>query len=60
MTLSGPLAEGERERAFNALGAAFAASTARGPLEIQDMALFVQDGPKARFRLLTRIPLGGT
>lgn len=58
MTLTGPLGEGEHERAFNALGAAFAASTARTPLEVADVAVFVQDSPKSRFRLTARLPLG--
>lgn len=59
MTLTGPLGEGEHERAFNALCSSFAASTARTPVEIADVAVFVQDGPKSRFRLKARLPLGG-
>lgn len=58
MTLTGPLRDGEQERAFNALAAAFMANGAHTPAEIGDVALFVQDEAKARFRLMARFPLG--
>lgn len=59
MTLTGPLPEPERGHALNALMDAYAASGADAPVTIQDVGLFVQDSPTARFRLVRRIPLGG-
>ncbi|MFG1243950.1 DUF1045 domain-containing protein [Xanthobacter sp. DSM 14520] len=59
MTLTGPLAEGERSHAMNALADAYRASGAEVPVNIGDIALYVQDTPAARFRILTRLPFGG-
>lgn len=58
MTLTGPLDTGERCHALNALAGAFAASGARAPLEVADLALFVEEERGASFRLARRIPLG--
>ncbi|MFG1360254.1 DUF1045 domain-containing protein [Xanthobacter pseudotagetidis] len=58
MTLTGPLADAEQGHALNALADAFAASGARVPTEITDLAVFVEEARGAPFRLLKRIPLG--
>lgn len=59
MTLTGSLPEAEQAHALAALAAAFAASGARAPVTISDVAVFAQDSPAARFRLMARVPLGG-
>jgi hypothetical protein len=58
MTLTGPLGEAEQGHALNALADAFAASGARLPTEIIDLALFAEPARGAPFRLIRRIPLG--
>ncbi|MEP9349552.1 DUF1045 domain-containing protein [Xanthobacter sp. KR7-225] len=58
MTLTGPLDEAEHGHALNALADAFAASGARLPAEIIDLALFIEDEKGGPFRLACRFPLG--
>ncbi len=59
MTLTGPLPEGVRDHAFNALRDAFAGSGAATPIAVTELCLFVQPAPGERFRLKRRFPLGG-
>lgn len=58
MTLTGPLPEGVRDHALNALRDAFAGSGADKPVTIDHVGHYVQETPQARFRLVRRIPLG--
>ncbi|MBB6308521.1 DUF1045 domain-containing protein [Xanthobacter tagetidis] len=58
MTLTGPLGEAEQGHALNALADAFAASGARVPAEITDLAVFAEPARGAPFRLIQRMPLG--
>lgn len=59
MTLSGPLEEEQRAHALNALRDAFVACGAGLPPRVEDVALFRQDVPGARFRIVARLPLSG-
>lgn len=58
MTLTGPLKEGARSHAFNALTDACAVASAHLPVDISDVCLFRQEGPDARFRIVHRAALG--
>ncbi|MEP9376660.1 DUF1045 domain-containing protein [Aquabacter sp. CN5-332] len=57
MTLTGSLEDGVRSHACNALSEAFIASGANMPLEVFDLALYRQDAPDERFRIVHRTPL---
>lgn len=57
MTLTGPLAEDMRPRAFNALSEACAMASAHLPVEIEDVCLYCQETADARFRIVHRAPL---
>lgn len=57
MTLSGPLDADAAIHVRNTLADAFAASGAHLPLMVEDLALFRQEAPGARFRQLARAPL---
>ncbi len=59
MTLTGPMDEAPRELAAAELREFFAATHADGPLIVEEIALFRQEGlPGARFRLVERFALG--
>ncbi len=58
MTLSSALAEPALGRATQALCDAYAASGAHLPVKVEDAALYVQEAPGMRFRILHRAPLG--
>ena len=57
MTLTGPLDPETRVHALNALADAYAASGASLPLKVEDVALYCQEAPSERFRIIARIPL---
>lgn len=57
MTLSGSLEADAAVHVQNTLADAFAASGAHLPLRVEDLALFRQEAPGARFRQLARAPL---
>ncbi|MFG1347514.1 DUF1045 domain-containing protein [Xanthobacter autotrophicus DSM 431] len=59
MTLTGPLPDGERDHALNALAGAYAASGADVPVPVPDVGLYVQEPAGGRFRLARRFELGG-
>ena len=60
MTLTGPVDEDAREDVVGALAAMYAQSRACCSLPVQDIAVFRQDGPEHRFRLLQRFALAET
>lgn len=57
MTLTGPLADDTRPRAFNALTEACAVASAHLPVDILDVCLYRQEAADARFRIVHRAPL---
>lgn len=57
MTLSGPLDPYLRVHVRNALADAFASARAHLPFVVRDLAVFRQDTPQTRFRLIARAPL---
>jgi putative phosphonate metabolism protein len=59
MTLSGPLPEAERDATRLALDRHFARLDSGVGTAVDRVALFRQDGPQERFRILAARPLGG-
>ncbi len=57
MTLTGPLDADVLSHACNALADAFNASGGHLPFTVADVALYRQDAPGERFRILARVPL---